>query len=338
MSNPVPLRLRLKTPRGELAGQARNVERFRMTFELSAPLRPGDAVDFELDLAPQAEVGDSLARGTLRVLRVIDAHPGAPSLFSAEIVELRREDVGVYEGWLRRAASREASRFPATGRLGEAHVDITDDTLTQPTDAGDTAMLRSAVLPHRLGAAPGSSAEWGFSSEDGRSALHLAGREAIRAALRHGLEARSDGRSLPPRRSTAWMDRTRAQALQTAGQWCPTTDAPVELTPLQAEDQPDPCIEVDPDQTPVMVRVHWRSSAAYREDWLQHLQQGALFLMTTEPLPAERRLQVVLALPGGQQLTCPGQVVAPMPTGCGVSLLLAPDQRSALSEAARTAT
>ncbi len=315
-----PLPLWLQTPRGELRGETRLLERFRMSFELAAPLRPGDAADFRLVLpdGAQPDLGGEV-RGTLRILRIVDAFPGAPSMFSAEIVSVRREDQAVLELWLSNHNHAGRRRFEAISGSEEPDLELSDPGVTDAFDPRD--------LPGADDTQTGSSAPYGFSSASRDPSLRIAGREAIRSALRRGLDARRR----PGRhggRSQRWVNHSRELAEAQARRWLSgqhDANSSVALPPAV-----EPTVSLDRSADALSVTVRWRTDAGFKKSWRMHLRGGGLFIAVTEPVVAQTELTLHLELPSGRSLDCQAQVVAPMPTGLGLSVHLAPDQRQAL--------
>ncbi len=320
MPRRAPLLLWLQTPHGELRGETRLLERFRMSFEMSAPLRPGDAADFRLRLPDAGDAGNpGEVRGTVRVLRIIDAHHGAPSLFSGEIVNVRRADLPILESWLGNHATDGRRRFEAMSGSETPDIELSDPGAT---DAYDPIDLPGMSVTRTV-----SSAPYGFSSVSGSPDLRLAGREAIRSALRRGLGANSGRPGRPGGgRSRRWMEHTRQRAEAQARHWLSGESDP---SPSVADSQ-EPTVQILPDQTPTAVRVRWRSVDAFRRDWRMHLKGGGLFIVSNEPLPRNRSVFLRMDLPSGRFVECAAQVVAPMPTGTGLSLRLGPEQRKQL--------
>jgi hypothetical protein len=304
------------TPRGELKGETRLLERFRMSFEVAAPMRPGDAADFRLSLPHAGDGGGpGEVNGTVRVLRIVDAHPDAPTLFSAEILSVRKDDLPTLEAWLAQYATNGRRRFEAISGSESPEVELSETGLTDIYDSVD--------LPGQTVTQTSSSAPYGFSSSAPQQDLRLAGREAIRSALRRGLEAKSRPGRIGGR-SRRWMEHTRRRAEAQVKHWLEGRNG------APKEEGPEPRVEICSTVTPITVTVRWFSADAYRRDWRQHLQRGGLFVPSAETLPRNRSLQLRLELPSGEAIACQAQVVAPMPTGAGLSLRLTSDQKARL--------
>lgn len=327
MSRRHPLELLLQTPRGELIGVVKLLERFRMTFEVASPMRPGDAVDFRILLPDdQGDEAPLEIRGTVRVVRVIDAHHDAPTLFSGEIIDVRKDDLPELDAWLALHSSSQGRRFEALSESSEfdPDVDISDpgSNLTDPLDPLD--------LPARAFLDTISSAPYGFSEDTDHADLRVAGREAIRSALRRGLQTRS-GRShgVPgrPVGRDAWLRQTRERARRQARAWVEDEGSPLDLGSSE-----DPSVLIDADRSPILVTVRWRSAARYRDDFVRHLKGGGIFVPTKEPLPRQAAVELHLHLPSGEQLSCAAVVVAPMPTGAGMSIKLTPANVALLAQ------
>jgi hypothetical protein len=310
----------LQTPRGELSGVTRLLERFRMSFELAAPLRPGDAADFRVFLDDPERSRPVEVRGTLRVLRILDAHPDAPSLFSAEIVDVRRDDLPELDAWLGQHATPHGRRFEALTGSSEFEPDVDiDDSVsvaTEPVDPLD--------LPSGQEGATVSSAPFGLTEHSNRHDLRLAGREAIRTALRRGLQTRGGTGRGPATQGRAggrqgWLRTTQERARRQARGWLDEAEA--EPTPGPSV---DPSVEVDDERSPVLITVRWVSEGRFRDDYRRHLKGGGLFVPTTQALVRGAVVEVELTLPDGVRLCCAARVVAPMPTGAGLALDLAP--------------
>lgn len=304
---------------------ARLLERYRMSFELAAPLRPGDAVDFRVLLAAEERSGPIEVRGSLRIVRILDAHPDAPSLFSAEIIDVRRDDLPELEAWLARYSTPQGRRFEAlTGSSEfEPEVDI-DESGSVATDAVDPLDLPTGAMGETV-----SSAPFGLTEETDHQDLRLAGREAIRSALRRGLQTRSGRGLATPSRSAgrdAWLRQTRDRALRQARAWL-EPDAVHAAAPAV-----DPTVEIQDELAPIQVRVRWTSATRYRDDFKRHLQGGGLFVPTPRPLPRNAAVELHLHLPSGEALVCNARVVAPMPTGAGMSLELSPAHTAMLAQ------
>lgn len=296
-----------------------------MSFELAAPMRPGDAADFRVFLRDPERARPTEVRGTLRVLRILDAHPDAPSLFSAEIVDVRRDDLPELDAWLGQHATPQGRRFEAITGSSEIEPDVDiDDSVSVATEPVD---------PHNLptdnDAATISSAPFGLTEHSDRHDLRLAGREAIRTALRRGLQPRGVRGSSPAGRTPGrehWLRTTQERARRQARAWM---DPPEAATP--ASPAVDPAVAVDDERSPVRVTVQWFSASRYRDDYRRHLKGGGLFVPTTRILPRGAMVEVELTLPGGDQVTCAARVVAPMPTGAGLWLDLAPADAARLA-------
>jgi len=332
MTRRPPLPIYLQTPRGELRGEVRLVERYRMTFELAAPLRPGDAVDFRLLLQPMRSgpdgTGGPEVRGTLRVTRILDSHPGAPSHFSAEVVEIRVGDLPELEAWLARHSSPQGRRFEAVdGTDSKAPmVDISDPgvELTDSYDPADLPETRAEVTET-------SGLPYGLTQPSEPRELRLAGREAIRAALRRGLQGRGPkGADTGARRAPrdAWLGQSRERARRQSRAWLEP-----HAVPEAATEGPEPSIHLDATTVGLLcITVRWRTVSRFQEDWARHLNGGGIFIPTEAPVGRDRAVELVLLLPSGAELRCAASVVAPMPTGIGLSLRLTPAQRARLEE------
>ena len=92
----------------------------------------------------------------------------------------------------------------------------------------------------------------------------------------------------------------------------------------------EPSIEIQSSSTPVRITVRWATPGGFRRDWERHLRGGGLFLPCEEALPRNRALELRLELPSGEAIRCPAQVVAPMPTGAGLSVRLTREQKERL--------
>lgn len=318
MARRPPLTLHLQTPRGELIGEARLLERYRISFELSAPLRPGDAADFRVAL-PVPDRGPQLfVHGSLRVLRILDAHPDAPSLFSAEILQIRAEDRNELDAWLATWATESGRRFEAmTGSSEwEPEVDVSESSHGW-TDALDSSKLPQGSMGPTVS---------GFSAapvvSDGPLEPRLAGREAIRTALRRGLPGRS-GRGArmepsPPARGprrSSWLIPSRERARRQIADWMK------DFSKEEPRDAPaEPEVSVDLASKPTQVEVVWRTLEQYGADYKTYLCSRGLFIVTSVSLTRETPVAVLLVKPDGGRVRCAGMVVAPMPTGLGLSV------------------
>ncbi|MCK6504523.1 hypothetical protein L6R53_14155 [Myxococcota bacterium] len=303
----------------------RLLERFRMSFELAAPLRPGDAADFRVFLDDPGRPRPVEVRGTLRILRILDAHPDAPSLFSAEIVDVRRDDLPELDAWLGQHTTPQGRRFEAITGSSEFEPDVDiDDSVSAATEPVDPLHLPSG----REGATV-SSAPFGLTEQSNRHDLRLAGREAIRTALRRGLQTRG-ARGQPPAGRGAgresWLRTTQERARRQARAWLDEPEPRPAPGPAV-----DPVVEIDDERSPILVQVRWCGEGRYRDDYRRHLKGGGLFVPTVRPLPRGAVVEVVLTLPDGVTITCLGRVVAPMPTGAGLSLDLAPHDAARLA-------
>ena len=78
----------------------------------------------------------------------------------------------------------------------------------------------------------------------------------------------------------------------------------------------------------------WRDPGAFKRDHSQHLVGCGLFVSLAEVGAVREIVQVLLALPSGDTISCAGEVVAPMPSGTGLALQLTSAQRAMLSRSA----
>lgn len=299
-----------------------------MTFEMSAPLRPGDAADFLVLLPAVDGVSAQAVHGSLRVLRILDAHPGAPSLFSAEVLSVRADDRSDLDAWLARWATDSGRRFEALSTASEQEPEVE----VSETSDGWTDALESSKLPHASLGSTSVGAPSSPVSAEGPVEPRLAGREAIRAALRRGLSGRS-GRTDSAgagsaSRVSAWLVPSRERARRQVGAWLPKGAG---SAPAMPPSEPD--VLVDSTVAPPRVEVVWRSAESYAEALRTHLRSRALFVATTTPLAIDQRLAVVLTLPDGRKIQTSGRVVAPMATGMGLALDLDDATLQALSSA-----
>lgn len=319
------LRLRLQTPRGELGAQVRQLERLRIAFEAEAPLRPGDALDFSLATEPEETA--EIIRGTLRVLRILDAHPGAPTFFSAELLLLHDGSEGELLALLKAIAGPPVAHFaPFAGSSEQpALVEIDDGSSgpTRPVAEGEMAMAS-------LGTTVTSLSVSARRNRQVRAEDRLAGREAIRAALRRGLPSGAAGR----RRTGlgvrgAWLAPTLARTHRLLQRWARAPEPP---PPTEA----DPRVSIDSASTPPLVRVAWSRAERFSADFHAHLSGRGLFVSTEAVLPRHAPVQIELCPPHTAPLRCAGRVEVPMSSGLGLSLHLSEEQLAALRVRAET--
>lgn len=320
------LRLRLQTPRGELGARVRQLERLRIAFEAEAPLRPGDALDFSLSTEPEGSA--ELIRGTLRVLRILDAHPGAPTFFSAELLLLHGGSEGELLALLKAIAGPPVAHFaPFAGSSEQpAVVEIDDGSSgpTRPVAEGEMAMAS-------LGTTMTSLSVSARRNRQGRAEDRLAGREAIRAALRRGLPTGNAGRRRTESGGRgAWLAPTLARTQRLLQRWACAAEPP---PPTEA----DPRVSIDSSSGPPLIRVVWSRVERFSADFHAHLSGRGLFVSTEAALPRHAPVQIELCPPQTAPLRCAGRVEVPMSSGLGLSLHLSEEQLAFLRARTETA-
>jgi hypothetical protein len=73
--------------------------------------------------------------------------------------------------------------------------------------------------------------------------------------------------------------------------------------------------------------VRYPTLASLADDWSRHLRGSGLFVPIVGVGQVRERRVVQLVLPSGLELRLAGEVVAPMPTGTGLSLSLTEEHR-----------
>ncbi len=101
-------------------------------------------------------------------------------------------------------------------------------------------------------------------------------------------------------------------------------------------DQPKVTTRVTLENRPPLVVVRYHDLNRYLADYADYLAKDATFVRWDQQKPDHRAaVSVRLVLPTGQVVACGGQVVALMPSGFGLALLLDDGQRQDLAAAAR---
>lgn len=90
------------------------------------------------------------------------------------------------------------------------------------------------------------------------------------------------------------------------------------------------------DRRPPLVSLRYRDPIRYLSDYTDYLSKNAAFVRWAGTKPGHRAdVTVELMLPSGLRISCPGQVVAIMPSGFGLSLKLSDTDREHIATEAQ---
>jgi len=92
----------------------------------------------------------------------------------------------------------------------------------------------------------------------------------------------------------------------------------------------EPPVAVEREASPPRVRLRY-DAAAYAEDYRRHLRTGGLFLAGMALGARGQAVAVEIRLPSGATLACDAQVVAALPSGTGLMLMLTRAERDLLA-------
>ena len=190
----------------------------------------------------------------------------------------------------------------------EPEVDVSESS------RGWTDALDSSKLPQGSMGPTVSGFSTAAPASDGPIEPRLAGREAIRTALRRGLPGRGSraGRSdTPPTRGTrrsSWLVPSRERARRQIGAWMQdfAMQEPVEVLA-------EPEVTVDPASNPARIVVVWRTLERYQADYSTYICSRGLFVITSVTLSRDTPVVIVMVKPDGASVQCGGRAVAPMP-------------------------
>jgi len=306
-------------------GYVRSADEERVSFEVEAPILPGEEVDWRMQLIGLPET----AMGRCVIEQIAD-QPGRWPLFHARITFMTDPDRALYRGWLKDFAEGGTSRR-LERKGGEIEQGLLSGMRTQTTAVHKIALERMAQRDalrraiRKKGSAPGADPDsFGLAQESTPSGAWSAevGRKAVKDALKEVT------------RSPARLAGPPAEAPPPAA----PVDGPAPVTAepaAPAAPAEDPLVTVDLAARPPRVSVRWTGAATFRAAFARHLKAGALVV----PAPGLDRsgltVEIALAPPGGAEVSCPAQVSAVLPDGVGFALLLSAAQRRALAEAAQ---
>lgn len=327
----------LQTRQGLAFGCAREMDGERMIFQVPATLVLGELMDFRMQLAGRPE----MVTGSVRIEAEYPGPVGELPLVEARLVAMSEQNRSLLQGWLvERSAS--FSREPNSFKVGSLNRGRRSES------------LRSRIRRRHGGQGLKPVAD------TSSSAAPPQGRDAITAALKASLK-RTSRAQLPAQRPIGASPRPAPPAFTVASPTPPPPPGspvppPLAAPPVAAPARPpepapppaapappsaptplrvgtDPSIAIRLGSQPVMIRVRYRTHAAFVREHDQHLRGSGLFLPVSEVEALKvrgTRALVRLDLPSGAVVVCPAEVVAPMSRGVGLALELTGPQRQVL--------
>lgn len=285
----------VKTDNGLVVGETTHVDHNRLLVDIVATLRPGQVLEFRLEL-PGA---DDTIQGLLRVDRC------EKDKLRAEIVEIAEADRAVFEAWWAEREKGHVVYHPRVALMGEtagrSEMHGASDAETDFALAGMEA--RRARMRARFD-------EESWRDEDTADIF-------VHGLFDQALAPTSVG-AAPPPPSSRPRSRTRPRHTPPPVRRVPAASIPAAQPPV-AEPAPDlrpapprrvpgqPVVRLAGQTDDAMMSVHWPDHQAFLDSLIKGLASGFLTLPRGSRDHWPGHVLVHLHSPGGQELVVEGQ-------------------------------
>jgi len=348
----VKMSISLRDERGVIFGSLKKVSDRQLDVVCESAYMRGQLLEFQFEL----EGFRVSVYGKARVEGVNTPELG-PSRYVLRIVEQESSQAAQYREWLYELAQGGGSSSRPHEHLSSI---ISNTARARPERMAEGERRLRAMDERRTrSSATSTSSSWLSSSVSG--ARRGVGRTALREALRSytteqdELEAwsreqdeRAPERRRPsarPRRarvrgeqrSVASSDVGRSERSSSVSSVRPTRERRSSQNqgsaPKRKRRRVD--VKVAANANPPIVNVRFNDPKRYQRQYREYLRRDALYVRIEHSgLALDTAVQVRLVIPGGHALIADGRVVADMPTGLGVALVLDDEQRHLLRLAA----